>query len=88
MQAKIGTLGCFRVALFTFPLAYLFAPYLSLLENHGFSRWPCIAVILCAQAMARTIAIPRTAILLTNAAPAKNVLGAVHGAGNMFSSLA
>ncbi|OCK95734.1 MFS general substrate transporter [Cenococcum geophilum 1.58] len=88
MQAKIGTLGCFRVALFTFPLAYLFAPYLSLLGNHGFSRWPCIAVILCAQVMARTIAIPSTVILLTNAAPAKNVLGTVHGAGNMFSSLA
>ena len=38
--------------------------------------------------MARTIAIPSTIILLANAAPAKNVLGTVHGAGNMFSSLA
>lgn len=40
------------------------------------------------QVMARTIAIPSTVILLTEAAPTKTVLGTVHGAGNMLSSLA
>ncbi len=38
--------------------------------------------------MARTMAIPSTVILLTEAAPAKNVLGTVHGAGNMLAALA
>ncbi|KAF4609810.1 hypothetical protein G7Y89_g15814 [Cudoniella acicularis] len=88
MQARLGTLGCFRISLFIFPLAYLFAPYLSLLPEAGISRWGGIAVILCAQVMARTIAIPSTVILLTDSAPTKTVLGTVHGAGNMLSSLA
>ena len=88
MQARIGTLGCFRVSLFIFPFAYLLAPYLSLLSHSGFERWPCVAIIICAQVMARTIAIPSTVILLTNAAPSKNTLGTVHGAGTMLSSLA
>ncbi|RDL41651.1 MFS general substrate transporter [Venustampulla echinocandica] len=88
VQARLGTLGCFRISLFIFPLAYLFAPYLSLLPQDGIARWGGIAVILCAQVMARTIAIPSTVILLTNSAPSKTVLGTVHGAGNMLSSLA
>ena len=88
MQARIGTLGCLRVALFIFPLAYLLAPYLSLLPHEGAARWAGIAVVLCAQVMARTIAIPSTVILLTESTPSKTVLGTVHGAGNMLSSLA
>jgi predicted MFS family arabinose efflux permease len=88
MQARLGTLGCLRVSLFIFPLAYLFAPYLSLFSHNGVARWLGVAIILCAQVMARTIAIPSTVILLTESAPTKTVLGTVHGAGNMLSSLA
>ncbi|KAG9232384.1 major facilitator superfamily domain-containing protein [Amylocarpus encephaloides] len=88
MQSRLGTLGCFRISLFIFPLAYFLAPYLSLLPQEGITRWFGIAVILCAQVMARTIAIPSTVILLTESAPTKTVLGTVHGAGNMLSSLA
>lgn len=88
MQARLGTLGCFRVSLFMFPLAYLLAPYLALLPQEGVARWGGIAVVLWAQVMARTIAIPSTVILLTESAPNKGVLGTVHGAGNMLSSLA
>ncbi len=43
---------------------------------------------MCAQIAARTMAIPGTVILLTEAAPARTVLGTVHGAGNMLASLA
>jgi len=71
-----------------FPLAYLLAPYLALLPQEGVARWGGIAVVLWAQVMARTIAIPSTVILLTESAPNKGVLGTVHGAGNMLSSLA
>jgi len=88
MQAHIGTLGNFRIALFIFPLTYALAPYLSLLPEHGFFRWFCIGVVAWSQIMARTLAIPSTVILLTNSAPAKSVLGKIHGMGNMFSSLA
>ena len=40
------------------------------------------------QIAARTMAIPSTVILLTEAAPDRSVLGTVHGAGNMLASLA
>ncbi|KAM7186635.1 MFS general substrate transporter [Rhypophila sp. PSN 637] len=91
MQARIGTLGVFKVSLIIFPLVYLLAPYLSLLPDKGtfsFLRWIGLAIIICGQIMARTMAIPSTVILLTEAAPAKNVLGTVHGAGNMLACLA
>src|SRR5690606_17334184 len=64
------------------------APYLSLAPTDGALRWVGLGVVICGQIMARTMAIPSTVILLTEAAPAKNVLGTVHGAGNMVASLA
>lgn len=90
MQARLGTLGVFKVSLMIFPAVYLLAPYLSVLPEEGFwswTRWPALGVIVWGQIMARTMAIPSTVILLTEAAPAKNVLGTVHGAGNMVASL-
>lgn len=50
--------------------------------------WPALAAVAWAQVMARTMAIPSTVILLTEAAPSPRVLGTVHGAGNMLASLA
>jgi MFS family permease len=88
IQARIGTLGVFRIACFVFPATYAIAPYLSLLPHGGIMRWLLIAIVTCSQVMARTLAIPSTVILLTNSAPNKSVLGTVHGAGNMLSSLA
>jgi MFS family permease len=87
MQARIGTLGNFRVALYMFPITYALAPFLALLPTTGLLRWVCIGLVAWSQIMARTLAIPSTVILLTQSAPAKNVLGTIHGAGNMFSSL-
>ncbi|KAK3349477.1 major facilitator superfamily domain-containing protein [Lasiosphaeria hispida] len=91
MQARIGTLGVFKISLVLFPLVYLLAPYLSLLPEAGrfsFLRWLGLGVIVWGQIMARTMAIPSTVILLTESAPTKAVLGTVHGAGNMLASLA
>jgi predicted MFS family arabinose efflux permease len=88
IQAKIGTLGVFRIALFMFPVTYALAPYLSLLPQEGWVKWPAMGIIIWSQIMARTLAIPSTVILLTNSVEQKSVLGTVHGAGNMLSSLA
>jgi MFS family permease len=88
LQKHIGTRGVFRIALFLFPVTYLAAPYLSLLAGDHEARWVFLGFIVCAQIMARTMAIPSTVILLTEAAPDKTVLGTVHGAGNMLASLA
>ncbi|KAI8628402.1 MFS general substrate transporter [Xylariaceae sp. FL1651] len=88
LQKRIGTRGVFRIALFLFPVTYVAAPYLSLLVGDHDARWVFLGLIVCAQIMARTMAIPSTVILLTEAAPAKTVLGTIHGAGNMLASLA
>ncbi|KAI0912637.1 major facilitator superfamily domain-containing protein [Ustulina deusta] len=88
LQKRIGTRGVFRIALFLFPLTYVAAPYLSLLADDHDARWVFLGFIVCAQIMARTMAIPSTVILLTEAAPARTVLGTIHGAGNMLASLA
>ncbi|GAP93302.2 putative mfs transporter protein [Rosellinia necatrix] len=88
LQKRIGTRGVFRVALFLFPVTYLAAPYLSLLAGDHSARWVFLGIVVCAQIMARTMAIPSTVILLTEAAPTKTVLGTVHGAGNMLAGLA
>jgi MFS family permease len=88
LQSRIGTLGVFRIALLLFPAVYAVAPYLSLLPPNGILRWLGLGVVICGQIAARTMAIPSTVILLTEAAPAKTVLGTVHGAGNTIASLA
>jgi MFS family permease len=89
MQARIGTLGNLRVALYLFPFAYFLAPYLVLIPATGsVLRYLSIGIVAWAQIMARTLAIPSTVILLTNAAPEKRMLSTIHGAGNMLSSLA
>ncbi|KAI0116730.1 MFS general substrate transporter [Daldinia grandis] len=90
LQARIGTRGVFRIALFLFPVTYAAAPYLSLLAGDGEdgARWVFLGFVVCAQIMARTMAIPSTVILLTESAPSKTVLGTIHGAGNMLASLA
>ncbi|KAK7993730.1 glucan 1-3-beta-glucosidase [Apiospora arundinis] len=88
LQARIGTRGVFRIALFLFPATYAAAPYLSLVAGDSVVRYLLLGVVVCAQIMARTMAIPSTVILLTESAPDKSVLGTIHGAGNMLASLA
>ncbi|KAI1497934.1 major facilitator superfamily domain-containing protein [Biscogniauxia marginata] len=89
LQARIGTRGVFRIALFSFPITYAAAPYLSLLAgDHAAARWVFLGFVVCAQIMARTMAIPSTVILLTESAPSKTVLGTIHGAGTTLASLA
>ncbi|EKD13340.1 uncharacterized protein L3040_002799 [Drepanopeziza brunnea f. sp. 'multigermtubi'] len=88
LQAWLGTLRSYRVALAMFPFAYLLAPYLCLIPNsHYVFQGGSIAFILFLQVTARTFGIPSSVILLTNSAPSPLALGAVHGVGNMLSSL-
>jgi MFS family permease len=89
MQAALGTLWSYRLALSVFPFAYLLAPYLTLIPStwHFVFQSIGIAFILFLQVTARTFAIPSSVILLTNSAPTPRALGTIHGAGNMLSSL-
>jgi MFS family permease len=88
MHQRIGSLGMFQVASAIFPMAYLAAPYLVLLKDQGPAKWTAMAMVLFAQVMPRTMAIPSSVLLLTEAAPRRNVLGTVHGAGNTVSAFA
>lgn len=88
IQNRLGTLQTFRIALGILPIIYFCVPWISLLHKDGIMRWICISVLLFVQIMARGFAIPSAAILLTDAAPSRSVLGTVHGAGNMIASLA
>ena len=87
LQATLGTLWTYRLALSIFPLAYILAPYLDFISSHVILRSFGLAFILLLQVTARTFAIPSTVILLTNSSPTPTALGMVHGAGNMLSSL-
>jgi predicted MFS family arabinose efflux permease len=87
LQAAIGTLWAYRLALSIFPFAYILAPYLSFTSSHEILRSFGIALILFLQVTARTFAIPSSVILLTNSTPTPKALSTVHGAGNMLSSL-
>ncbi|KAK6506561.1 hypothetical protein TWF506_011466 [Arthrobotrys conoides] len=87
LQAKFGTLKIFQFAFVMFPLSYILTPYVLLLEGST-ARGTAIAFVLFLQVIARTLAIPSSVILLTNAAPSPKLLGTLHGIGNMLSSLA
>ncbi|EGX47176.1 hypothetical protein AOL_s00097g15 [Orbilia oligospora ATCC 24927] len=87
LQAKFGTLKIFQFAFVMFPLSYILTPYVLLLEGPT-ARGTAIAFVLFLQVIARTLAIPSSVILLTNAAPSPKLLGTLHGIGNMLSSLA
>ncbi|KAF9728736.1 MFS multidrug transporter [Paraphaeosphaeria minitans] len=88
IQKYVGNLGVFRVASAIFPAAYLLAPYLALLSGHNTAKWVAMATVLFLQVMGRTMAMPSSVILITEAAPRRNVLGTVHGAGSTLSALA
>lgn len=86
IQRHIGNLGVFRLASSIFPVAYLLAPYLSLLSGHKTAKWVAMAAVLFLQVMARTMAMPSSVILLTEAAPRRSVMGTIHGAGSTLSA--
>lgn len=87
IQQYVGNLGVFRIASCIFPTAYLLAPYLALLSGHNTAKWASMATVLFLQVMGRTMAMPASVILLTEAAPRRNVLGTVHGSGSTLSAL-
>jgi hypothetical protein len=92
---RLGTTKCFRIFLALFPLMYTVVPFLSQVPSwspppEGVSGpwiWIAIAAMLFIQVLARTFALPCTAILLNNVSPHPSVLGTVHGIGQSVSSL-
>jgi hypothetical protein len=83
---RMGTLTTFRIVMLIWPLLYFAVPYLVLLPE----RLQTTGIYFCllAKITFHVIAFPSNAILQTNAAPSKKVLGTVNGAAASTASLA
>lgn len=96
LSHKLGAAKSYRIFLALFPLAYFFAPFLSRVPSwakppggvSGPYIWTAMIGVLFIQVLARTFALPCTAILINNVSPHPSVLGTVHGLGQSVSSLA
>lgn len=94
MNGKYGLMRCFRFSLFLFPLAYMLAPYITLLPSSspsphpasGFWVWLGISAVLTLQVAARTFALPASIILVNNSSPHPSVLATIHGLGQADSA--
>ncbi|KAK5701849.1 hypothetical protein LTR97_004667 [Elasticomyces elasticus] len=91
---KMGTLVSYRYSLLLFPISYTLSPYLATIPSSlpapqqatGALVWIGITFVLLIQVLARTFALPATAILVNNASPHPSVLGTVHGIAQTVSS--
>lgn len=83
---KIGTLYAFRLVMVIWPFLYFIVPYLVLLPQR--LQTTGIYIALLTKITFHVIAFPSNAILLTNAAPDKSVLGTINGAAASTACLA
>jgi hypothetical protein len=96
VQAKLGTVKSWRIFLFCFPVAYVLAPYLSIIpskspppaEKDGIRIWLAMCFVLFIHVTGRTFALPATTILVNNATPHPSVLGTMHGIAQSLASAA
>ena len=88
INAKLGTLKCYRVFLPFSPIAYTLLPFLTLLPDKAYLIWPCLTVVLALQVISRTFTLPGAIILVNNSAPDPSVLGTIHGFAQSVSSAA
>lgn len=89
VNARFGLLRSTIYSLFFFPVAYLIAPYLSLIaasSDNQFVLWSGIVLVALILIGARTFAIPGVVLLTNNASPGPEVLGTIHGLGAAVSS--
>ena len=83
---RIGTLPAFRTVMVIWPLLYVAIPYLVLLPERF--QMTGIYAALLVKITFHVIAFPSNAILLTNAAPSKTVLGTINGVAASAACLA
>lgn len=83
---KIGTLHAFRLVMVVWPVLYFAVPYLVLLPQR--LQTTGIYIALLTKITFHVIAFPSNAILLTNAAPDKSVLGTINGVAASTACLA
>jgi hypothetical protein len=85
VSKKLGNLWTYRIVIFGYPILYLFIPYLPLLPT--FFRMPSVYLVIVAKVTAQAFSYPSLAIMLTNLAPSKRVLGTLNGAAASSATL-
>jgi hypothetical protein len=86
INRRLGSLTTFRVVIMAYPLLYLFIPYLALVPSS--MRGFCIFMVLVWKVTAQALSYPSQAMMLTNSAPSKKVLGTLNGFAASAASLA
>ncbi|KAJ4295500.1 hypothetical protein N0V90_007513 [Kalmusia sp. IMI 367209] len=85
MSKKLGSRRTFYLTIALYPFLYFMAPYLALLPTK--LRIPGIVLLLVWKVTAQALSYPSLAIMLTNAAPSKKVLGTLNGAAAASASV-
>jgi len=87
LSLKFGTVTTYRASLMLFPVAYFLVPFLVILPSStrppnpasGVILWIGVVSFLFIHVLARTFAMPSSAILVNNCCPHPSVLSTIHG---------
>lgn len=85
LSRRLGSLRTFWITLCLYPVLYLLAPYLILLPET--LRIPGLMLLLVGKVTFQSLSYPSLAIILTNSAPSKRVLGTLNGVAMSMASV-
>ena len=96
LNDRYGVIPLYRIFVYGFPIAYLLAPYLSIVPSKseppapadGPAIWLTLCGVLLIQVLGRTFVLPSTMILINNCSPHPTVLGTIHGIAQSVGSAA
>jgi MFS family permease len=86
INARLGSLRTFRLAVFGYPILYCLVPYLTLVPQS--LRYPAIFFVLMWKVTAKSLSYPSNNMILNEASPSKKVLGTLNGVSMSAASLA
>jgi hypothetical protein len=89
IQTRLGTLRCYRIFSFLFPIAYTLASFLVLINRLGSpAAWVAISATLLVHITGRIFVMPSAITLINNSALDPSVRGLVHGLGSLTAAVA
>jgi hypothetical protein len=91
---RIGVIRCWRIFLYTFPLAAVLVPFLALIPSSspppagkdGAPIWLAVCAVLMVQVVGKVFVGPATSILINNCSPHPSTLATMHGIAQTVAS--